>query len=632
MPKVVGQGSPYKAARLTRPPETPPVHRYPALGLLALVCLASPAFAEALPKLFHVHPPGGQAGKTVEVMVVGADLGTVDRLWFSGPGVEATPIVGKPGAFRVTIAATVEPAVIDVRVASSVGVSNPRSFVVGNRPEANEVEPNDGPDTANRIEINSVVNGSITATDVDCFAIEGKAGRRILFDLAAERIDSKLDATIRLLDARGVELAESRDAFGADPFLDATLPADGRYVVKLHDVTYAGSVDHFYRLTIHDGPHIDAIRPAITEADLPRFHTIIGRNLGGRPIAERGVDGRPLEARDVFTLAEPFTDASALSLFATGSTIAIRGREVRDSSRRRWTDAVILAEAPGPIVAEREPDGPESPQDVTPPCSVGGDFQTPGDLDVYRFAAKKGETWRIEAIAEGIGSIADPTFIVQRLGTGEPVDLVAADDTADPGLVPRLNLASVDASMAWQAPADGRYQVIVSDVATASRGGPRLFYRLTIRRERPDFRLFLMPTTPNALDSLGLRKGGRGSAIVVAWRQEGFNAPIWVRPQSLPEGVRCPPVVIPPGQTVATVGFEADATAKPTIGVVRLVGFASTRVGSPLSRPVDAWLRPDRVHEATPVATIWPIQRGNPNSKATVAPIRVTRGFAVSVR
>ena len=57
-----------------------------------------------------------------------------------------------------------------------------------------------------------------------------------------------------LLTPAGTELAESRDVFGADPFLDVTLPADGRYVIKVHDATYAGSPDHVYRLTVHDGP------------------------------------------------------------------------------------------------------------------------------------------------------------------------------------------------------------------------------------------------------------------------------------------------------------------------------------------------------------------------------------------
>ena len=50
--------------------------------------------------------------------------------------------------------------------------------------------------------------------------------------------------------------------FGLDPFLDVTLPADGRYVIKVHDATYAGSPDHVYRMTVHDGPHLDAVLPA----------------------------------------------------------------------------------------------------------------------------------------------------------------------------------------------------------------------------------------------------------------------------------------------------------------------------------------------------------------------------------
>ena len=112
--------------------------------------------------------------------------------------------------------------------------------------------------------------------------------------------------------------------------------------------------------------------------------------------------------------------------------------------------------------------------------------------------------------------------------SSEPEDLASADDTADPGLAPRFNLATVDANVRWSAPADGTYQILLADVASSSRGDSRLTYRLTLRRDRPDFHLFVVPTAINVLDATTVRKGGGAGAVVLAWRTDGFNGPILV--------------------------------------------------------------------------------------------------------
>lgn len=618
------------------PPEILPlISRLVPCLFLIVAALEIPANGQSprpSPKLHRVHPPGGRAGSSVEVSIGGIDLNGADGLWFSTPEIVATPTPGKPGTFRVEIARSLAPGVFDIRAVTPEGVSNPRAFSVGLRPESNETEPNDLPDAATRIEINSTVNGAINPTDVDCFAFEGKAGRRILFDLASERIDGKLDATIRLLDARGFEIAESRDTYGADPLLDVTLPGDGRYVVKVHDVTYAGSPDHFYRLTIHDGPHVDAIQPLVAEPGRGGSFRLIGRNLGGQSLKVRDDAGRPIETAEVTVPAAESRDASGLSLFATGATVAIRGREVRLKGARGTSNPVVLADASGPVVVETEPNDLAHPQMIRPPCTISADFGTRDDIDTYQFEGHKGDTWRIEAIAEGIGSLADPTLVIQRLGSSEPVDLAVADDSPDPGLSPRLNLASLDASIKWQVPADGRYRVLLNDVASTSRGGVRFVYQLNIRRETPDFRLFLVPN-PNTLDTLNLRKGGRVSASVLIWRREGFNAPVWVEADELPDGVRSHPIIIPVGKVMASVVLDADAGAPTLIGTVRFVGRArSLPIGNPGSGAFVSWFGLERTQTAVPLTTIWPLQTGNANNKTVVAPFRATRGLAVSVR
>ena len=58
---------------------------------------------------------------------------------------EATPFHrfrrSVPGRFTLNIADDVPPGVYDLRVVGRYGVSNPRAFVVGDRPEVTEQSP-----------------------------------------------------------------------------------------------------------------------------------------------------------------------------------------------------------------------------------------------------------------------------------------------------------------------------------------------------------------------------------------------------------------------------------------------------------------------------------------------------------
>jgi hypothetical protein len=586
---------------------------------------------------------GVRSGESVEVTLRGSDLEGVNQLWFDDPGLKAIRL--KDLTFRVTCSPAVLLGQHDVRAVGTFGVSNPRTFVVGDRPEAAEVEPNNTPEKATSIVVNSVVDGEISAaTEIDDFAFEGKKGQRLFFDLHAERIDSRLDATLRLLDPSNREIAESRDAFGADPFLDVTLPADGRYVIKVHDAVYAGSPDHFYRLTVHDGPHLDAILPLAARPGTPSAFTLLGRGLGPGAGLDPGskVDGRTLERLTV-TLDLPQGDApgafrSRLGNLPAGAAIdrSLEYALVRADPAGAvpvTSNLMAVGVAAWPIVVEKEPNSGESePQRIVPPCDISGTFGVTGDVDVYRFEGKKGDVWLIEAIAERQGSPADPTILIQKVGAqGQPPqDLADADDLADAGAAARFNTQSVDASLRWQVPDDGPYQVVISDLYASQRGDPRLTYRLLIRREQPDYRLVLLPEGAKATDAVTIRAGGRTSAYVMAIRQGGFAGPIRVQATELPPGVSFAPVVIGPGQVLAPVVFEAAEDAATAVGVVGLVGH--TRFGDRKeelgSVAGAATAGEDMVRHAQAGGMTWPPS----TTTATIVPARLFRDFVAAVR
>ncbi|WZO96960.1 PPC domain-containing protein [Isosphaeraceae bacterium EP7] len=530
--------------------------------------MASAQFPE--PKLAGLSTTGGRAGDSVLLTISGTDLEGANSLWFDHPGFRAFLLKG--ATFRVAIGPDVPPGHHDIRASGPLGISNPRVFVVGDRPEALEVEPNETKATATPLTPNSTVSGVIaTPTELDFYAFEGVKGRRLFLDLAAERLDSKLDATLTLYGPDGRAMAESRDVRGVDPFLDVTLPADGRYTLRVHDVVYGGSPQHVYRLTIHEGPHVDAAIPRALEPGKTTKVTFYGRGLGGKNSPGLTADGMPLEQVEV-DVTIPADDLSWPGQVA-GAGLLRRGADYVYANGSGRAEPIGFALANVPVTLEVEPNDETKPQTLTLPAEVSGTFGEPSDLDVYRFKAKKGEVYWIEATAEKIGSSADPVFVVQQVDDkGVATDLVVGDDLADAGTAPRALLSSVDPAIRWEAPADGTFQVAISDLLGSQRGDARLAYVLSIRPARADYQLMIAPENLALASALTVRAGGKASARILVARVDGFSRPIRVEAVDLPAGLKCDPTVIAAGQVQAPIVVEADPTAKEGIVTLKLVG------------------------------------------------------------
>jgi hypothetical protein len=621
--------------------------RWTLIGVaIALASLESLRAQWPQPWLSSVAPLGVSLGGSVEVTLRGTNLDGVTSLWFDDAGLSASHL--KDLTFRVTCAPGTSLGQHDVRAVGRWGVSNPRTIVVDNLPQTSETEPNNTPDHANKITINSVAHGEISSeTDVDCFAFEGTRGQRVFLDLSAERVESRLDATLRVFGPDGREVAEDRDTFGVDPFIDLTLPTDGRYVVKVHDVIYRGSSDSGYRLRIHTGPHLDAVQPTVARAGVASTFTLLGRNLGGESAPGLEIAGRPLE-RKVVTITPPAeSEPGTLAPWRgywSAPALARHGFEWSLESSQGTSNPIFIATTTDPIVVESEPNGAEHPQEVTLPCDISGTFGTLNDLDVFRFRGRKGELWRIEAQAEALGSLADPLLEIQMVNErGATVDLANADDQTDQTGAGQFDSTSVDASTSWRVPSDGLYQVMISDRYSSQRGDPRLVYRLHIRPERPDFRVIVVPpgTTTGqgrrartSQTELTIRAGGRTTANLLAWRLDGFNGPIQIEARNLPPGIHCEPVVIAAGRSSMPIVFEADEAVQPVVARITLIG--RSRLGDrkeDLSYVSGATpLGPDLVHDVLSGTTVWP-PTNTPNvQQRPIAPARLTRGLVLAVR
>ncbi|NSW57553.1 MAG: hypothetical protein HPY44_16205 [Armatimonadetes bacterium] len=187
-----------------------------------------------LPFVTHVFPLGGREGETVAANLGGWNLPVAEITLDTSPGQHS------------------------VRLARVEGIPEPVAYAVNAVPERIEREPNNLPGQAEGVALPVIVNGRIDKPgDVDSFGFEGRAGEEIVAEVFARRLGSPLDAALRLVGPGGDVVAANDDhddlaaalmAHQADPYLMATLPADGAYRVDVLDIQRQGGEAHGYRL------------------------------------------------------------------------------------------------------------------------------------------------------------------------------------------------------------------------------------------------------------------------------------------------------------------------------------------------------------------------------------------------
>jgi hypothetical protein len=576
-------------------------------GLLSMLALAAllgfvPEVHAQLPtpQLLAIAPTGAQQGTTVEVrLAAGVDLEGADRLLFSHPGITAQPKrnaslsedqpgLRVPGVFVVSIAHDVPPGVYDVCAAGPIGVSNPRAFAVGTWREMPEEPGNDAPERAMRVPLESVVNGLAGGNVPHWFRFIAARGQRVVIDIWAQRVDSRMDATLVVSDATGRELARNRDYTGRDPLVDLEIPADGQYTVMVYDCVYRGGDDYPYRLVVSTTPHLDFALPPSVKPGAPATATLFGRALPQAIHAPNvRVNGRSLDRLDVTVAFPPNQgpDQMVWHGYAPARQMLLDGFEYRLADSQGLTPPLFFGCATGDVVLEQEPnDEPAQAQSVRPPCEVVGQFDPRGDLDGLRFEAKQGQVYWLEVFSHRLGCQTDPTIVVQRLSTDaegklQTIDLLEADDAPKPAGGPILALRSNDPLVRFEAPADGTYRVAVADLYQ-SASDPRCLYRLSIREASPDFRLAAVSVYPDIKEDIRpwstvVARGGTATLDVFAERRDGLNEPIELRVEGLPAGVTCAETVLAANQDRATLVIQASSQAAAWAGPVRVVGRAT---------------------------------------------------------
>ncbi len=486
------------------------------------------------PTVSALQPTGFQRGGSAELILVGVRIGDARELLFYSPGITVRELESLADN-RVRAVLDIDPecrlGIHALRLRTSWGVSNLRTFGIGALPEAVEEDPNSDFASPQPIALDTTVRGVVLNEDVDYFVVEAEAGERILVEAEGMRLGyTMFDPYVAIMDENRFQLARS-DASALllhDPVCGILAPEAGRYIIQMRESAYGGSNASHYRLHVGRFPRPTAVYPA-----------------GGRP-------GETLELRWLGDPGGEWTEQrtlpdqpdTAYGLFARTETgIAPSPNLIR----------VVDLEN----TLEREPN--DSREQATParvPGALNGVIQSPGDVDYFRFSATEGQVYDMRVHARTPHrSPLDSVLTVLRSNGAQ----VGSNDDSD----------GPDSYLRFTAPADDEYFVRVHD--HLGRGGPDFVYRVEIDTVRPSLTLSLPERIRNQSTSLTVHRGNRMALMVNAAR-ENWNGEVALQFEGLPAGISVWTAPLAQGQTSAPVLFTAAEDAPLGGELVSLIG------------------------------------------------------------
>ena len=503
-----------------------------AAALLTTSAASAQSVCLPAPRLLTTVPMGGQVGTTVEVTITGDNIENADQLRFSHPGITATQKLDKEGAaisnrFVVIIATDCPTGIHEARLMTRLGVSSSRVFNVDTLPEATRVKPNTSLKNALAIDVNSICNASMTRRSIDYYSFEAQKGQRVVIDCAAKGIDSKLKAVLIVADSTGADLQVERRG-GA---IDFTARETGKYVIKVHDLTFNGGTTHFYRL---------ALRQAAQGEVVPRLPSIKTVSSFSWPPAGLTSDAvlSETEPNNRHAQAQKIT----LPCDIDGSFFPAADVDTFEFTAKKgevwWVE----------VASER----------------LG--LSTDPSIVVQRVSGE-GENEKLSDVVE-FSDIPSPMTLSTNgySYNGPPYNAGSSD------IIGKLEIRE-----------DGIHRLQLRDLFGGTRNDPRNIYRLIIRKAAPDFALVgwalhmnLRNGDRNALSKpIALRGGGTMPIEVVVVRRDGFTGEIELFLDNLPEGVTAAGIKISAGKSRGIMLITAEQNAPRGLSSASFFGRAT---------------------------------------------------------
>ena len=472
-------------------------------------------------------PAGVTRGKTTRVTCYGKGLAQAKTLWTTFPA-KIVP-VSEPApsdtsvSFDVAVPKDANVGIFGARIVTDSNLSDLRLTVVDDLPVAIKKAPNQTIEQAQKVTLPVSVGGVVGAEQSDFYAITVAKGQRVAFEAVASRFGRDFDPLVILRTKAGKQIVSHDNSEGLDfdVRFDHVFEEAGEYLVELRDTRYQGNATFNYHLRMGDFPIGRVAYPAGGQR---------GRWVSVAFPGRAATDVAPLST-EVST--DPFLEV--VNVIAKGK---------QGSS---WVPFLIDDREQQ---LELEPnESIEQGNAFEPPHTLNGRLQEKGDIDCFRFAAKKGQQVVFDAETRELSSPAD---LYLRILDPAGKQLAVVDDTG-----------SQDGRLAFSAPADGVYALMVEDLHR--RGGPGFIYRITTAAPLPDFSL------RSGMERLEIPRGSATPVLVSAARA-GYPGAIELTIAGSTDGLTCSGTPIPANAASEALTIAATAEAPLGVGTIRIVG------------------------------------------------------------
>ncbi|MBS0210674.1 MAG: PPC domain-containing protein [Planctomycetes bacterium] len=509
------------------------------VALAAILVSSQQAAAQQVAQIANVVPPGASRGAELTVKIAGRGLSKVEGLIVYEPGITVKGVKQldeRTAELTLAISSDCRLGQHSIRVVTAYGISELGVFSIGALAEVTEKEPNNEPAKAQQIELDTTVNGTANGDDLDYYVVQAKKGERLTAEIEGIRLGRGLfDPFVSISDANLNELANSDDdvLINCDAIASCVAPEEGKYFILVRDMALLGN--GAYRVHIGRYPQPRAAYPPGGPLGQTVSVKLIGDVAGDTTLA----------------LATPKKASYRYEIQAHDD----RGAAPSGIPFRLSTLANALEAEPNDTSDKATP--------VTAPVALNGILQAEGDIDRFKFTAKKGESYDVRLFGRSLRSPIDSVLTIERAAGGA----VASND--DVGNDP-------DSALKFNVPADGEYVVVVKDML--NRGGPRFVYRVEITQAQPALSLSLPELRRYEDIVLPVPQGNRMALMMSAQRRD-CSGDVAVTLKDLPPGFKAEVVPMPSNQSQTLFLVSAADDAAIGGGLVDLTGQLKTKQG-----------------------------------------------------
>lgn len=495
-------------------------------GILAVFACALTAQAGS-PRLESITPTGGQRGSELEVTFGGQRLEETAEIYSYEPGIQILKInsvTNKLVSAQLKIAPDCQLGEHHLRLRTASGLSDLMTFSVGAFPTLKEQEPNNNSSKAQKINLNTTVEGVITSEDSDVFSLEAQKGSRISVDVEGMRLGrGAFDSRVALLAADGAVVAVADDTWLGmqDPFLSVIAPSNGTYFVELREVTYGGNDNYHYRLHIGSFPRPTSVYPLGGQTG-ESVKLIYYSPATGDFTNELKLPARPSDKFGVFAQLDGLQAPTANWIRVSSFTNVLAEKENHDREH-----------------ATRAP--------AAPPLALNGILTQPKQEDWFAFPCAKDIPLEVNVFARRLRSPLDSEIAIYD-AAGKSI--ASNDDSAGP-----------DSTLKFTPSESTNYFLRIRD--TLGEGGRDFVYRVEVTPSEANIQVKIPEVARNDTQSrqyLPVPRGNRFATLISA-KRANFKSDLIFSAPDLPAGIHLLSDPMPSGADSWPLVFEADTNA-----------------------------------------------------------------------